>query len=127
MPQEQLAGYYRWADLFVLPSIWDDPGPLVGIEALSFETPVLAFPVGGIADYVLHDVTGWLTERPSADSLAFSLQLALDEAARLPALGQAGRILVTQQHTREAHVARLHRLYESLPIWRPLTWAAGAQ
>ncbi|MET1080549.1 MAG: glycosyltransferase family 4 protein [Pseudomonas sp.] len=127
VPQDQLASYYRWADLFVLPSIWDDPGPLVGIESLSFATPVLAFPVGGIADYVLHDVTGWLTEHASTDSLALWLQHALAERARLPGLGQAGRVLVTHQHTREAHVARLHRLYESLPIWRPLTWGAGAE
>lgn len=114
LPQARLAEHYRAADLFVLPSVWDDPGPLVGIEALSFATPVLAFAVGGIVDYVRDGVTGLLTREVSVASLAAGVRRALALAAELEGLGEAGRILVAHQHTRAGHVARLHALYESL-------------
>lgn len=114
LPLAQLAEHYRAADLFVLPSAWDDPGPLVGIEALSFATPVLAFAVGGITDYVLDGVTGLLIREVSVASLAAGVRRALAMAAELEGLGEAGRILVTHQHTRAGHIARLHALYESL-------------
>lgn len=111
LPQEQLADYYRRADLFVLPSVWDDPGPLVGIEAMSFETPVLAFPVGGIPDYVVDGRTGYLTSSVSVASMAAGLQRALDQAESLPALGQAARALVAERHTRSGHIDTLQQLY----------------
>ena len=116
LPQEELAGHYRRADLFVLPSVWDDPGPLVGIEAMSFETPVLAFPVGGIPDYVLDGQTGLLTDQVSAASLADGLQRALDQADGLPALGRAARALVAERHSRSRHVEALQALYRTVTV-----------
>lgn len=111
LPQGELAAHYRAADLFVLPSIWDDPGPLVGIEALSFRTPVLAFPVGGIVDYVEHGVTGLLTRAVNAEALGEMLQQALDEPARLPLLGEAGQQLVLRRHRRQQHLAAMREAY----------------
>lgn len=114
LPQAALAGYYRRADLFVLPSVWDDPGPLVGIEAMSFETPVLAFAVGGIPDYVLDGRTGFLAEGVSVAALSQGLQRALEQAERLPALGRAARAQVAQHHGRDQHIDQLRQLYARL-------------
>jgi glycosyltransferase involved in cell wall biosynthesis len=111
LPQEALAGYYRAADLFVLPSVWDDPGPLVGIEAMSFETPVLAFAVGGIADYVHDGKTGLQAAAVSVAGMAQGLQRALDGHVDLLATGRAARELVAQQHGRTRHVDQLQQLY----------------
>lgn len=111
LPQEALAGYYRDSDLFVLPSVWDDPGPLVGIEAMSFETPVLAFAVGGIADYVHDGKTGLLAAEVSSAGLASGLQRVLDGHVDLLVLGQAARALVARQHGRSAHIDQLQQLY----------------
>ncbi len=114
LPQQALASYYRAADLFVLPSVWDDPGPLVGIEAMSFETPVLAFAVGGITDYVLDGKTGLQAATVSAAGLAQGLQRALDGDVDLLALGRAARALVAQQHGRSQHIGRLQQLYRDV-------------
>ena len=69
MPQSALAEMYAKADLFVLPSIWDDPGPLVGIEALSFGAPLAGFAVGGIPDYLIDGQTGVLVNEVGAHDL----------------------------------------------------------
>ncbi|KAA0948225.1 MULTISPECIES: glycosyltransferase family 4 protein [unclassified Pseudomonas] len=110
---QKLAAYYRDADLFVLPSVWDDPGPLVGIEAMSFETPVLAFPVGGIPDYVQDGETGLLAAQVSARALATGLQRALDNPSDLTRLGRAARVHVVRAHSRDGHIDTLRRLYLS--------------
>lgn len=116
LPQEALAGYYRAADLFVLPSVWDDPGPLVGIEAMSFETPVLAFAVGGISDYVQDGKTGLQAAEVSVAGLAQGLQRALDGHVDLLALGRAARALVAQQHGRNRHIDQLQQIYRDVLV-----------
>ena len=114
LAQEELADYYQSADLLVLPSVWDDPGPLVGIEAMSFATPVLAFAVGGIGDYVLDGQTGYLADSVTVAGLEAALRRVFARAWELPELGRAARELVAQRHTRAAHVAQLQRVYAGL-------------
>lgn len=111
LPHEALAGHYRRADLFVLPSVWDDPGPLVGIEAMSFATPVVAFAVGGIPDYVLHGRTGFLVAEVSVEALGGQLQRALECGAGLAELGRAGQALVVDRHGRSRHVNTIRSMY----------------
>ncbi|SEM87053.1 Glycosyltransferase involved in cell wall bisynthesis [Pseudomonas sp. ok272] len=112
LPPQELAKHYRAADLFVLPSVWDDPGPLVGIEAMAFETPVLAFAVGGIADYVRDGQTGLLVTDVSAKGLAAGVQRALDAPECLAPLGQAAREWVKHHHSRDGHLRALRQLYQ---------------
>jgi len=112
LPQEALAGHYRHADLLVLPSVWDDPGPLVGIEAMSFETPVVAFPVGGIPDYVIDQQTGWLAETVSVPALSAALQRAMRDPDLIIERGRASRALIAARHTRAAHVDAVRRIYQ---------------
>ena len=114
LPQEALAVHYRQADLLVLPSVWDDPGPLVGIEAMSFETPVVAFPVGGIPDYVIPGHTGWLAAEVSVPALAAALQAAMRDPQAIAERGRASRALVASRHTRDAHVEAVRSIYQSV-------------
>lgn len=109
--QGEISRHYAAADLLVLPSVWDDPGPLVGIEAMSFGTPVVAFPVGGIPDYVLDDRTGRLAAEVSAAALRAALADALDRPERWPAWSEAARRQVVACHTRAAHLRALEAAY----------------
>lgn len=112
LPQAALQALYGAADLLVIPSVWDDPGPLVGLEALSMGTPVLAFPVGGIPDYAIDGRTGFLAESVSVAALAATLRRALAGGGDLAELGRRGRDLVAEVHGRRRHVARMHAVYE---------------
>ena len=71
---DDLAWYYRQADVFVFPSRTDTFG-LVMLEAIASGTPVAAYPVTGPIDVVKHGQTGVL----DADLRAVAL-----EALRLP-------------------------------------------
>jgi glycosyltransferase involved in cell wall biosynthesis len=111
MPHGQLVQHYRDADLLVVPSIWDDPGPLVGLEALALGTPVLGFPVGGIPDYTIDGLTGFLADGVGVGQLATALRRALKGGADLATLGRQGQALVAERHGLQRHVGALDALY----------------
>jgi glycosyltransferase involved in cell wall biosynthesis len=56
------AEFYPRIDLLVVPAIWADPGPLVVHEAFANSVPIVGARIGGIADFIEQDVTGWLYE-----------------------------------------------------------------
>src|SRR5918999_908063 len=59
--QEDVAGYYRLFDAFVLPSV-NEGTPVSAIEALASGTPVVANRVGGVPDVVRDGVDGFLVK-----------------------------------------------------------------
>ena len=60
-PQNELARFYRAADVFVFPSLTDTFG-LVLLEAMACGTPVAAYPVAGPRDVVGNSGAGILHE-----------------------------------------------------------------
>ena len=80
------AEFYPQIDLLVVPAIWADPGPLVVHEAFANAVPVVGARIGGIADLVEQDVTGWRFE--PGDVAALSAVLAERIAAGRSALPQ---------------------------------------
>ena len=73
---EELASYYRRADVFVFPSRTDTFG-LVLIEAMACGTPVAAYPVRGPIDVVTDPAAGVLDHDLAAAAMA---ALALDRS-----------------------------------------------
>jgi glycosyltransferase involved in cell wall biosynthesis len=64
--------FYERVDVVVVPSIWEDPSPLVVADAQAAGKPLLGTRFGGIQDVIEQDVTGWLTS-PDPESLAKSI------------------------------------------------------
>ena len=111
--QEQIAGYYRLFDAFVLPSV-NEGTPVSAIEALASGTPVVANRVGGVPDVVRDGVDGFLVEPGDAEAAAEKLAaLARDEALRRR-LGEAGRARVLERYSVSRLVDDVDRLYRSL-------------
>ena len=50
--QSELYKFYNIADLAVMPSLFNDPAPLVCIEAQAAGVPLIATKVGGLPEYV---------------------------------------------------------------------------
>lgn len=116
--QSELRKVYQSADLLVIPSVWDDPGPLVGLEALSMGTPVLGFPVGGIPDYVIDGHTGFLATNVSTQALTETLRRALVGVANLASMGRNGQALIAERHSRSVHVEKIRAIYADVRLQR---------
>jgi glycosyltransferase involved in cell wall biosynthesis len=68
-----LSEYYSLADAFIIPSR-EDNLPNVMIESFSCGTPVIGFPVGGIKEHVVHQLTGILAKEVSSEALADAIK-----------------------------------------------------
>lgn len=66
---EKMAACYALADLFVLPSR-EDNLPNVMLESFASGTPIVGFPIGGVAEHVKANLTGVLADGISSAALA---------------------------------------------------------
>ena len=86
---EDIAAWYRRADLFVLPTSYE-AAPLVTYEAAASGLPLLVTRVNGVEDLLRDGVNGWFIERDAGDIRRRLRELIADPALR-DAMGQAAR------------------------------------
>jgi len=83
--------------------------PVALIEAAAAGLPVVARPVGGVPELVVHERTGWLGS--STEELAFGLDRLLADPAGARAAGARARLRVARAHGAEVLAERLEELY----------------
>jgi glycosyltransferase involved in cell wall biosynthesis len=106
------------ASVAALPSIWPEPFGLVGLEAAATGVPTVAFDVGGISEWLRHDVNGVAVPGPpSADALGEALAAVLGDTARLAVLRSGARRLADDMPL-GAHLDRLEAIFSG--VRRPL-------
>jgi len=86
--------------------------PVALIEAAASALPVVATDVGGVAELVAHERTGFLGA--TADELAYGLAQLLDDADSRQAMGHRARLRVVKRHSAAALADRLEALYGTL-------------
>jgi glycosyltransferase involved in cell wall biosynthesis len=107
----ELQSMYQQADLFILPSIWQESYGLPVAEAMASGVPVLATRSGGVPELVQDGVSGRLVPRFDVDALTHALREMLADPDRLRAMGQAARIRAEQLLTWERSAMRLEEVY----------------
>jgi len=76
-----VARIYGGLDVLVVPSLWPENAPLVIQEAFMHAVPVVGAGIGGIPEFVVHEVNGLLYEATSVPALAAALQRLIDDPA----------------------------------------------
>jgi len=114
LSQAECAQHLQWADVMVLPSLWECGGAVV-LEAMAVGLPVIATNWGGPADY-LDESCGILVDPVSREGLIAGLasamrQLAVDPELRLT-MGKAGRERVVQQFNWDVKAEQMLCLYQ---------------
>jgi glycosyltransferase involved in cell wall biosynthesis len=106
------------ASVAALPSTWPEPFGLVGLEAAAAGVPTVAFDVGGISEWLRHDVNGVaVLGPPSADTFGAALAAILGDTTRLAALRTGARRLADDMPP-GAHLDCLERIFSR--VRRPL-------
>lgn len=80
VPVDEVVAVMRSFDLLVVPSIWPETGPLVVLEAFAAGVPVLGSDLGGIAEWVRHEVNGLLAPAGDAQGWAQALGRFCEDA-----------------------------------------------
>jgi colanic acid/amylovoran biosynthesis glycosyltransferase len=97
----------------VLPSFAEGL-PVVIMEALALNRPVISTYVAGIPELVEPGVCGWLVPPGSAETLAIAMRAALEAPLeQLEEMGKAGAERVAQQHNVDLEAKKLVALFES--------------
>jgi glycosyltransferase involved in cell wall biosynthesis len=98
-------------DVLVIPSLWPEPFGLVGLEAGRFGVPAVAFPSGGIGEWLHDDVNGrFAAVRGSAEALGEALAAVLQDQTTYGRLS-AGAIAAARAASPDEHASRLEGLF----------------
>lgn len=104
--REVIAGHYRRADLFVLPSRLETWGDVL-LEAMSFGLPCVGVRGQAMEDIIQHEVTGLLVDQSQTNDLAGALIRLLSQPVMRQRMGQTARQLVENEFTWDRVVDRL--------------------
>jgi glycosyltransferase involved in cell wall biosynthesis len=105
-------GWYGMADVFVSASDIESL-PRTVLEAMAWETPVLATSVFGLPELIEDGETGWLCEPRDVGALAEGMDRVLGTSAeRRAAVGKAARALVERRHSLELYGREVARLLD---------------
>ncbi len=88
--QDKIQNYYNSADIFALPSFAEGV-PVVLMEAMSKELPVISTYIAGIPELIKHNQTGLLADAGDVESLALNLKRLISDPLLRAELGAAGR------------------------------------
>jgi colanic acid/amylovoran biosynthesis glycosyltransferase len=108
------------SDAMVLPSIRLPNGrteglPVALMEAMGMAVPVVASRVAGVPELVRDGETGLLVDPGSELQLAAAITRLIDDEPFARRIGQAGMMLVTQEHNLERSTRRLASLFAGEP------------
>lgn len=115
-----LAGYVpdavprlRNAQVFVIPSVWQDALPLSVMEPMAIGKPVVATRVGGIPEMVVDGTTGLLVEPGDPEELARAIRHLLCNPAVARRFGKAARERVASKFSPERELDELVEVVEA--------------
>jgi|GEM_PF-44852 len=107
--QSEVAEGLRRSDMLILPSFAEGL-PVVLMEALAAECPVIATRIAGVAELVEDGRSGLIVSPGDANALAEAMDLLAEDPAKRARMGAAGRRMVEAEFTITTEVARLARL-----------------
>lgn len=107
---------YDSSDIAIVPSIWDEPFGIVGIDAMASGKAVIAFDVGGISDWLDHGKTGYLVKKIHPEDLASAIDLILADSSNLQKMCYEAKDRAFEYYTKGTHIKNLlNSIYKLLP------------
>ncbi|MFC7298940.1 glycosyltransferase [Herminiimonas aquatilis] len=87
--------------------------PVVLMEAMSLQRPVLSTWIAGVPELVIDGENGWLYPPGSVEELALAMERCLTTSnADLLRMGQSARLRVLERHDIEHEAGKLHVLFQ---------------
>jgi glycogen(starch) synthase len=88
--------------------------PMVALEASLMGRPIIATPVGGLPEAVVHNQTGLLVEEENSQALADAIAYLLTNRDTAVSMGRSGRLRVMDTFNAEKCVDSYDSLYQRL-------------
>ena len=108
--QDEVRTEYRQADIFILPSFAEGV-PVVLMEAMAMEKPVISTRITGIPELIEHGHTGLLATPGDVDDLTGQIRTLLADPAQGKSLGRAARQQVIAHYNQASNCSKLAHLF----------------
>jgi glycosyltransferase involved in cell wall biosynthesis len=99
--------------VLALPSA-QETTPMVIAQAMAAGKPVIATPVGGVAEMVNHGETGFFVEVGDIDGLAQALLCLLQDPSLRLRMGQAGYKFAVENYRADSVARRTYEVYQKI-------------
>lgn len=109
--QDKVRDYYDRADLFVLASFAEGV-PVVLMEAMAKEIPVISTRITGIPELIEHEQDGLLATPGDAEDLACQIRKLLNTPQKRRELGVSGRKKVIALYNQHANNQKMATLFQ---------------
>lgn len=106
-----LAEVFRSADIFVVPSLWDEPAPMVVAEAFASGLPVVAFDSGGLKERVRDGIDGLIVPKGDIRGLAAAFDRLADSPAVRGEMGLRARERAENEFSQMAMYEKYRGVY----------------
>ena len=113
IPHSQIADYYFFGDVFVLPSL-SEGLPTVLLEAAAAGKPCVASNVNGVPDIVVHGATGFLVDELGLESYVHYVRLLLADEDLRKRMGEKAEAHVEESFNWGAIVNQYDEIYQWL-------------
>lgn len=111
VPQALLAEYYRDASIALMSSVWPEPFGAVGLEAMRYGLPVVAFDAGAIREWLLDGWNGFLVPWMDRTRYAGAIEELLHDKSLARKMGEHGRQWVRERFGFPKYVTGLEKLF----------------
>lgn len=107
---------FNHVDAIVVPSIWEENSPLVIHEAQQVRVPVITADVGGMAEYVHHNVNGLLFKHRNTEDLTAQMDVLAQDPQLAHSLGERGYLYTESGDIPEIsqHIDEIEKHYKQL-------------
>ena len=109
----ELSAFIQQMDFGMVPSINQDPFPLVPLEIMACGKPVIAFNAGGLPEAIDNGKEGVLVDLNNVQELAMAINKMITDNEARKIMGQNARKKVLNQFAWEKHCNDLIELYRS--------------
>jgi len=106
--------FYQRAAICVVPSRWPEPFGMVGIEAMARGRPVIGFRVGGITDWLEHEVTGLCLPPADIDAMARAIDRLLSDRDERQRMGAEAILRIKREYRFSHFIGKIMALFEQV-------------
>lgn len=111
VPQAVIPEYYRDASVALMSSVWPEPFGAVGLEAMRYGLPVVAFDAGAIREWLLDGWNGFLVPWMNRKRYAGAIDELLQDKSLARKMGEHGRQWVGERFGFPKYISGLENLF----------------
>src|SRR5262249_7637904 len=111
VPPEEVKHFYSECSVVAVSSVWPEPIATIGLEAMRYALPVVAFDAGGIRDWLRDGENGFLVPWMDKAQFAARLEQLLLDKGLARQMGQRGFELATTHFDFDHYISALENMF----------------